>query len=854
MRVPLSWLKDYVEITISAEELAERLTLAGLEVKSLTYLGVPQGVAPEGINVPPSDHLVWDREKIVLGAIREVKAHPDADKLVLAMVDYGGPQPEQVVTGAPNLYPYKGKGPLSTPLLTPLAKEGAEVFDGHKEGQHRMVLKERSLRGIPNRCMVCSAKELGLEDEVDGILLLEPDSFPNAKPGTPIADILGDVIFEIDILPNTARAFGIIGVAREAAALTGKTLKEPSYTAHMSGKPITEAVTVEIRNAALNPRFCAMLIRDVKIRPAPQWMRRRLQAVGTRAINNIVDITNYIMFETGQPLHAFDYDVLGKRAGGKTPTLITRTASNGEKLTTLDGVERTFDDQAVMVCDSKGILALGGIMGGAESEIQPDTRNVLLEGASWNYINIRRTMSVQKMGTEAGTRFSRGVHAAQAPRAVGRAAEFMRTLGEGTVDNGMIDLYPAPAPALTIDFPLAEIDRLAGISLNAEEVIGILERLQFGVRRLDAKVLQVTVPDHRVDVGSGVIGIYDIVEEITRIYGYDRIPNTLIEDMLPPQSNNDELAREEMVRDLLTQADLREVINYRLTTPEAEARLQAGEATASTPDYVRLANPISAERTVLRRTLLDGLLTNVAQNLLTQKRVMLFEVGAVFLPKAGHKLPEEPRRLSLAISGLRHLADWQDAEKDSRHLPKVDFFDLKGILNALVSKLRLPALTYKNEASPAFHPGRCAGVYLRGAPIGFIGEIHPLVQAAYGVEQAVIAAELDMEALIADLPRIDRIRPLPTQPAIYQDMALVVKESITAAEAEAVIRKAGGPLLADVQLFDVYRGEPIPAGQKSLAYALTYQADRTLTDQEVAKVHQKIAKAAEREIGASLRT
>jgi phenylalanyl-tRNA synthetase beta chain len=852
MRVPLSWLKEYVPIRISAEELAERLTLAGLEVKALEYYGVPQGVAPEGITVPPSDHLVWARDKIVLGLIREVKPHPNADRLVLAMVDHGVGELEQVVTGAPNLYPYKGQGPLAQPLYTALAREGAEVYDGHAEGRQRMILKEKALRGIPNRSMVCSAKELGLSEEHEGILLLEP---VDAPPGTPFVDIMGDVIFEIDLTPNLARAYGILGVAREVAALTGETLREPSYDYVAEGGPLGDQFSVEIRDSLLNPRFTAMLIKDVQIGPSPEWMRRRLEAVGTRSINNIVDITNYVMFETGQPLHAFDYDVLVKRAGGKAPHIITRRPLPGEKLTTLDGVTRDLDDNTILVCDTAGVLSLGGIMGGAESEISDATVNVLLESANWNFINIRRTMFVQKMSSEAGLRFSRGIHPALARRALTRAAELMRTLGKGKIADGVVDLYPTPAPTIVIDLPLSEIRRIVGITLDAETVAGILTRLQFEVVPLSADVLRVTVPDHRVDITSDVIGVADLCEEVARIYGYDRIPDTLIEDMLPVQSNNDELQREERVRDLLAAAGLREVVNYRLTTPESEARLQPQAVLDPNLPYVRLANPISAERTVLRRTLLNGVLQNLADNRRTAPRQRLFEIGAVFLPVDGAKLPAEPRRLAIALMGIRTIAGWEDAKTDA---PLMNFYDLKGVIESLTSGLRLPggkdALTFQPESGTAYFPGRSAGLYLRGQKIGMAGEIHPLVRRHYDLPDPVLAAEIDLDALLADLPLISRITPIIAHPPVFQDIALVVADNTPASAVEAVIRKAGGDLLMAVNLFDVYRGDPIPAGKKSLAYALTYQAsDRTLTDKEVASVHSQIVRACERELGAMLR-
>jgi len=854
MRVPLSWLKDYVEITISAEELAERLTLAGLEVVAIEYIGVPQGQAPAGINVPPSDHLVWARDKIVLGAIYEVKPHPNADRLVLAMVDYGGPEIEQVVTGAPNLYPYKGAGPLDQPLWSPYALEGAEVYDGHAEGRQRMTLKPKSLRGIPNRSMVCSAKELGLSEEHEGIMLLDKASLPEwAKPGTPLVDILGDVIFEIDLTPNVARAYSIIGVAREVAALTGQTVREPSYEYVATGDAVEKQVAIEIRNPQLNPRFTAMLIRDVDIKPSPQWMQRRLEAVGVRSINNIVDVTNYVMFETGQPLHAFDYDVLLKRSGGKPPTIITRNAGQGEKLRTLDGVERTLDDQVILVCDTEGVLSLGGIMGGEESEIQPNTRNVLLEAANWNYINIRRTMFNQKMSSEAGLRFSRGIHPAQAERGVRRAIELMRELGGGTIAKGIVDEYPLKPPVVCVDLPMSEVERLIGIPFKAADAADILRRLQFTVTQA-GDVLRVEVPDHRVDIGTGIVGIADLCEEIARIYGYDRIPNTLIEDRLPPQENNESLTREEHVRDLLAEAGLRETVNYRLTTPEAEMRLTPPEQPSSWQQagYVTLANPISADKAAMRHTLLNGLLEDMAANQRHHERQRLFEIGSVYIPKNGQLLPDEPRHLAIALTGPRDVPAWQDGVV--KNPPLMDFFDLKGVLDVLARGLRVGTLTYQPEDHHTFHPGRCAGLYLNGKHIGVAGELHPLAQQAYDLEHPVAAAELELDLLVADVPLVDKIAPIITHPAVYQDIALVLADQTPSADVEKVIWKAGGDLLREVRLFDVYHGDPIPAGKKSLAYALTYQAeDRTLTDKEVAKVHQQIVRAAEHQLGATLR-
>jgi phenylalanyl-tRNA synthetase beta chain len=579
-------------------------------------------------------------------------------------------------------------------------------------------------------------------------------------------------------------------------------------------------------------------------------------------------VTNYVMFESGQPLHAFDYDVLQQRAGGGTPTIITRRPLPGEKLTTLDGVERTLDEQTILVCDEAGVLSLGGIMGGAESEIGDSTRNVLLEAASWDYINIRRTMTAQKISTEAGLRFSRGVHPQQAARAVRRAAALIYELGgeRAEIARGVIDEYPAPAPSVEIALPLSEVTRIVGLELDAATVSGILERLQFRVQA-EGDTLRVTVPDHRVDISGGAVGIADLCEEIARVYGYDRIPDTLIEDMLPPQTGNESLLREERVRDILAQAGLREVINYRLTTPEAEARLLPPGETATVEslysdgaDYVRLANPISLERTVLRHTLLDGVLQNLADNRRSAPRMRLYEIGSVFLLQPGAPLPAEPRRLAIALSGARAVPGWQDdaAARKAAQSETLGFFDLKGVLETLTTALRLPggaaALTFKAEAHPTFHPGRCAAIYLRGARIGVVGEVHPLVRDAYDLTAPVAAAEIDLDALIGELPLIDRIRPILTTPAVYQDIAVVVNETVSAAQLEVAIRAAGGELLRDVQLFDLYQGDQVPDGQKSLAYALTFQAaDRTLTDKEVARLQAQIVRALDAQFGATLR-
>ncbi|GAB4468031.1 MAG: phenylalanine--tRNA ligase subunit beta [Anaerolineae bacterium] len=860
MRVPLSWLRDYVDLTLPLEELAHRLTLAGLEVEDIEYIGIP---APQRA---AQGHLVWDREKIVLGHILEVKPHPDADRLVLAMVDSGIGEVETVVTGAPNLYPYSGRGPLNPPLVVAYAREGAEVIDGHKDDGSRLIIKPRKLRGIENRSMVCSEKELGLSDEHEGIMLLESD----AAPGTPLQDVLGDAILDIALTPNLARCFSIIGVAREVAALTGQKVRYPDLSITAAGTSIETQAAIEITRPDLNPRFMLALLKGVTIGSSPDWLQRRLKMVGMRPINNIVDITNYVMMEYGEPLHAFDYDVLVERAGGRPPTIITRLPRPGERLTTLDDVERDLDEFTILVCDTAGALSLGGIMGGAESEVRDTTVNVLLEAASWNFINIRQTLSAQRergkeIVSEAAVRFSRGVHPAQAENGLRRAIEMMRQVAGGEIAAGILDNYPHPAPAVTVDLPMSEVERVLGIPLDRDAAAAILRGLEFEVEPVGSDALRATVPDHRLDIGhlndpkdediADVIARADLLEEIARIYGYDRIPNTLLDDVLPPQRSNVTLEGEELVRDLLVESGLQEIISYRLTTPEREALLTPPGASPDWPDvpYVTLANPISRDRTVMRHTLLASMLDVLAANARWRTRQALFEVGQVYLPVEGEKLPSEPRRLCIALTGERGIAAWQDGPGQDMAL--MDYFDLKGVIERLVEGLHLHDVRFEAGQHSSFYPGRTAVLQVNGGPVGVLGELHPLVIQAFGLpDRPVMAAELDLDALLA-LAREDfTVRPVSSYPVVYQDIAVVVDESMPAQAVEQAIREAGGALLAEVRLFDVYRGSQIGAGKKSLAYALAFQApDRPLRDKDVDRLRGKIIATLERRLDARLR-
>jgi phenylalanyl-tRNA synthetase beta chain len=854
MRIPLSWLREYVDIEVPAELLAEKLTAAGLEVSAIDYLGLPQ-TAIEGVRFPKSDHLVWDNDKLLLGAIVEVKPHSNADRLVLAMVDYGGAELEQCVTGAPNLYEFKGAGPLEQPLWTVFAKEGAEVWDGHSDEPKRMILKEKPLRGIPNRSMVCSEKELGLSDSHEGIILMrEAPRATNGTPfapGTPASEVLGDIVLTVELTPNLARALSVYGVAREVAAIFDLPLRSPDYTVKAEGPRIEGAVTLSIDEPELNPRFTLTLLRGTKVKPSPEWMQRRLRLIGQRPINNIVDVTNYVMFEMGQPLHSFDYDKLVQRADGKTPHIFTRLAEAGETLTTLDGQTRTLDAQTILVCDDAGPLSLGGVMGGGETEIADDTTNVLLEAAAWNFINIRRTMTVQKLQSEAASRFSKGVHPAQAILGNQRGIELMRQTGGGAIATGVIDAYPLPPETPVIDLPASEIKRILGMPMSAETAASLLERGGFTVE-VHGDTVRATAPDWRLDIGEGVIGQADLIEELARIAGYETIPTTLMDDAMPPQFDKSDFLQEEAARDVLAALGLREIVSYRFTSAVREAQLTPPGTQPGLPQggYVEIANPIAPEKSVLRKSILTGLLEAASANVRFRDRQELFEIGPIYVNQPGQTLPDEPRRLGILLTGRRDAEMW-----DNQQPGLFDFFDLKGVVEGLIEGLHLRGALVRQAQVSSFHPGRCAELMLGEAVVGVFGELHPQVAAAFDLNAApVLTADLDLDALLARSTDLYAVHALPTMPPVLQDIALVVDEAKTHGEVEAVIRKAGGSLLKDVRLFDIYRGDPVPAGKKSLAFSLTYQTDdRTLTDKEVAKVHEKIVKLSERELGAALR-
>ena len=826
MRVPISWLKEFVDVPVPVPELADRLTFAGLEVAAVERIGLPGSALP------------WDRERLLVGRIREVTAHPNADRLVLATVEYGPDRVKTVVTGAPNLKVGDSGQKVA------FALEGARLWDAYAETRQTLTLKGRKVRGVYSDGMVCSERELGLSEAHEGILLLDDD----APVGTPLADYLGDEVLELEILPNMARCLSVLGVAREVAALTVGRARVPQPTVLAEGEPISGKVHVTIADPALSARYTATLITGVRIGPSPGWLQRRLRLAGVRPINNVVDATNYVMLEWGQPLHAFDYDVLVRRAKG-VPEITVRPARPREILVTLDGVTRTLTPDRLVIADTAGAIAVAGVMGGAETEVTDGTTAILLESANFHFVSIRKTMQALKLPSEASARFGRGVPPAIAEPAAMRATELIRTLAGGTVAAGIADCYPAPQVPVVVSLSTGDAKRILGMDLAREEMARILTALEFTCEPEGETVLRVTAPVSRLDIGIGVMGVHDLLEEVARIFGYDRIPVTDLADTLPPQRNNTAVEQEDRVRDLLTVAGLQEIVTYRLTTPEREAMLAPGTAVGGEP-CVRLANPVSADRTAMRRTLAAGILDAMAQNARNRDRLCFFELGPVFLPVSEETLPAEPRRLGIGMAGPVAPASWREQEP-----ARIDFFTLKGVVEAVLTGLHLGEVAFDPVSHPLFAPGRSARVAVLGAAVGVLGEIHPQVRAAFDLAVSpVCLAELDLDRLLARMASSYPVRPVPRFPPVLEDVALVVEEAVPAAALSAAIRAAGGPLLADVRLFDVYRGEQLASGKKSLAFSLSFQAaDRTLTDVEVEAEKRRILEAVSRELGALLR-
>ncbi len=807
MRVPLSWLRDYVDIKIPLQELAHRLTMAGIEVEAVERIG---------------DR--WD--KIYVGEVLEVRPHPNADRLTIAEVEYGGDNPLTVITGAPNIK-VGDRG-----LRVPTAVAGARLIDGHSPEHREITLRPAKIRGVHSEGMICSELELGISDDHEGIMILDHE----APVGVPLVDYLGDTVFHLELSPNLVRCLSLIGVAREVAALTGERIRLPEASLVAERGPIEEMVTVEIEAPNLCPRYSASLIRDITVGPSPPWLQRRLRAAGMRPINNIVDVTNYVMLELNQPLHAFDYEkIRGKK-------IIVRRAGGDKIFTTLDGEERELLPDMLMIADGEGPVAVAGVMGGLESEVTETTRQVLLEAANFDRVSIRRTSQALKVRTEASIRFDKGLDPESTIPALSRASELIRQLAGGQVAQGFADAYPRPGERKEILFLIREVERLLGVSVPLEEVVRILESLEFEVKVLSEERLRVIVPSYRGDVSLPA----DLVEEVARIKGYDEIPTTLLSGELPPQRINWSLHWERRAQEVLTACGLSEVITYTLINRrELEAFPPWGEETK--PETLSIANPTVLDQNLLRISLLPSLLKVLASNLRYQSQIRIFEIGRVYLPQEDD-LPRERNTLALALAGGEEKSIWGEGEV-------IDLYDLKGVIEALLRGMGIKEYEFVPAVHPSFSAHKVVHLLVGEEPtvVGILGELQ--VGEAFDIgERTVYLAEIDFEALSSKATSERRYEPLPRYPAITQDIALVVDEGIPAGKVYQLIMEAGGALLTGARLFDLYRGAPIPRGKKSLAYSLTYRApDRTLTAEEVMKIQERIVKHLCEAIGARLR-
>lgn len=857
MLVPLSWLKRYVDLKLPTPALVDRLTTAGLEVAAHQAIGD-----------------WWDPQTILIGQVAKVLPHPNADRLVLVDVDFGGEEPQRVVTGAPNLFAYREAETLPV-IKVAFARNGAVLVDAYSDVQPRPMkeLKPAKIRGVLSSGMVCSERELGLSDEHEGIIVLPED----APIGMPLRDYLGDEIIEIEITPDMARCLNMIGVAREVAALTESALHLPEDQLTASGDDqASDYVAVQIDDPALCNRYVALVIQGVKIGPSPAWLQERLRKAGMRPINNIVDITNYVMLEWGQPLHAFDYDVLRARAqqrGEAQPTIIVRRAAQGDKFTTLDRVERELDESMLLINDTAGPIAIAGVMGGLESEVSDSTTTILLESATFEGINNRRTAQTLRLFSEASYRFARGIPPTLNRIAARRAAELMREYAGGRIVPGEVDAYPVPQVTPLVYTTASNMARITGLPISLETIATALRRLDFTVepateiaadapatasfalhRQADEPLLACTVPWHRLDVSIPA----DLIEEVARILGYDQIGETLLVETLPTQRRNETFACEEAVRDILVKLGLQENINVPLTTPEEHARLHSAGAIGDEA-YVTLANPAAPERRVMRRSLLVSALASTVRNLRFTNRLTTFEVGRVYLPKAeqtvADPLPVEETRLSIVLVGPRQSASLYT---DPSAQEPMDFFDLKGVVETLLDRLGFgpEQVEYRAVADSGTFGPRCAEVLLNGESLGLIGEVHPQVRAAFGLPATrVNAAELQLHALIKPQWQLQPMRPISNYPPVVEDLAFEVAETVTAQQVRSTILRAGGNLLVGLELFDIYRGEPLPADHKSLAYQLTYQSlERSLSEKEVTQLRTRIIRTVERETGGKLRS
>ena len=799
MKITYNWLKEYVDFDWSAEELAERITMLGVEVEGIEETG-------------------GTFDGIVVGEVLVRDQHPNADKLTLCKVS-DGERELQIVCGATN---------FQAGDKVALANVGTSM--PVEEGEKPFVLKEGKIRGELSQGMMCSGRELKLSHDHEGILILPAD----AQVGQPFAEHLGragkDIVFDLEVTPNRPDLNGVIGLAREIAALTGNPLKHPEISLPALDEKAADLVAVQIDDPDLCPRYNARVIRGVQIGPSPDWLQARLEQVGIRPISNVVDVTNFVMMETGQPLHAFDLHLLAK-ADGK-PTVVVRRATAGEKFTTLDEAEHELAENHLLIADPEKGIALAGVMGGLNTEINDTTQDVLLETAYFNPQNIRATSKATKLHTDASYRFERGADLGVTDWASQRAAQLIAEVAGGTVADGAVEAFPQPAEPREVSLRYARMDALLGISIEPTKAVEYLEGLGLEAVASDEVSATFRIPSWRVDLKREA----DLIEEVCRVHGVDQIPATT--PMGCRGENEFDVVHDALAetRDILTGLGLDEAQGQTLIN-DASAKFVAEE-------LVELEHPLSSDMNVLRPSLLPGLLDSMRNNLTRQTHdVALFEIGRVFAPE-----PAENRTVAILLTGNRHATFWQGDDT------KLDAMDLKGAVEALLESLGVFGVQFarRDEATALFVES--AELKMGKQVIGQLGQLLPTLGKQYEARDAVFLAELNLNVLLQRRTTNKSFKALAQFPASERDVAMLVPEAVTHAEVLAVVKKAKPANLVDTRLFDVFRGKNVPEGQKSLAYSFTYRsAEGTLTDKDVNGAHEPLVAALQSQLNATIR-
>lgn len=805
MRVSMTWLKELVDVDVTARELAERLDMTGTAVEAIHETG-------ESL------------EGVVVGHILTREKHPEADKLWVTTVDVGDGTPRTIVCGAQN---------FDAGDKVPVALVGAVLPGGFE-------IKKAKLRGVVSEGMNCSARELGLGEDHEGLMILPAD----APVGRPFAEWYGsgDTVLELEVTPNRPDCLSMAGVAREVGAVLGVEASMPAGVPTEAGRPATEECAVEIEDADLCPRYAARVIRGVKIGPSPAWLAEKVSAAGARPINNVVDVTNYVLFELGQPLHAFDLHTLAKNEDGRV-AISVRTARTGERLRTLDGVDRELREDTLLICDPSGPVALAGVMGGEATEVSEATVDVLLESACFEPASISRTSRSLGLVSEASMRFERTVDRAGCISALDRAAALIAEVAGGQVAPGAVDVYPRPLPPHTVDLRIPRLEAVVGVDFGADEPARILTALGCVVEPRPEH-LAVTVPTYRPDLEREV----DLIEEVLRVWGMERVRSTLPGGRGRVGLLTREQTLRERVGEVLRACGLNETMTYAFGDPRDPEKTSMPLAVDEL--LVELLNPMSTEQAVLRRSLLPGLLASVTYN---QRRgvsdVHLYEIGGVYWTAAGRKQPKERTVVGGVLAGAWHRQAW-----NAPSVP-LDFFDGKGIIENLVRELAIDKFRVRPSEASHLQPGRAADVLLGGEVVGWLGEVHPLVLERYEATAPVVAFEIDLARLVRASRDARPFSEPPRFPAVELDLALVVDEAVSVERIEQSIRSAGGKLLAEVHLFDVYRGKGVDVGMKSVAFALEYRLpERTLTAEEVESAHARLVRKVTASVGGTLRS